>query len=122
MASVCSIRLAKAAWAIAKGADVAAKVRTAVLMAIKSWGEMGIVSIGVAEVLGPIECTGTGGTGGSDDEGNGSVALGTMDAGKWCSSAGAAGGGWSFTGSLSGREGALGTNCHFSTVKIASHT
>ena len=98
-----AIRLAKAAWAVAKEADVAAKVRTAVIMAKKSRGEMGIVSIGVVEVLGPGESTGTGGIGGSDDVGSGSVAVGTMDAGMWGSLAGAVGGGWSSTGSLSGR-------------------
>ena len=47
---------------LAKEADVVAKVRTEVIMARKSWGEIGIVSIGVAEVLGPIESIGIGGT------------------------------------------------------------
>ena len=50
-----TIRSAKAAWAVAKEADVAAKVRTEVIMAKKSWGEMGIVTVSVAEVLGLTE-------------------------------------------------------------------
>ena len=51
VASVCAIRIAKAAWAVAEEADVVAKVRTEVIRAIKSRGEMGIVSIGAAKVL-----------------------------------------------------------------------
>ena len=47
------------------------------------------------------------------------MAVGTMDA--WMCVA-AAGGGWSSVGSLSGRGGVPDSNCHFSTVKIASHT
>ena len=91
-------------------------------MARKSRGEMGIVSIGAAEILGPAESTKTGGTGGSDDASSGTVAVGTVDARMWASSAGAASGGWSFVGSMSGRGGAPDTNCHFSTVKIALQT
>ena len=93
MASVCAIRSAKATWGVEKEADVAAKVRIEVIMARKSWGEMGIVSISVAEVLGPAKSTGTGGTGDSDDEGSGLVAMGIVDAGMWGSSVGAASGG-----------------------------
>ena len=48
--------------------------------------------------------------------------MGTVDAGMWGSSVEAAGGGWSSTGSLSGREGAPDTNYHFSIMKIASQT
>ena len=73
----------KAAWVVAKEADVAEKVRTAIIMSRKSRGEMGIVSIGVAEALGPAKSTGTGGTRGSDDAGSGLVAVGTMDARMW---------------------------------------
>ena len=62
MASVHAIRSTKAAWAVAKQAYVAAKVWTEVIMAIKSRGEMGIVSIGVVEVLGRAESIGTRGT------------------------------------------------------------
>ena len=57
---------------------------------------------------------------GSDDAGNGLMAMGTVDSGMWGSSAGVAGGGWSFTGSLSGRGGAPDIIFHFSIVKIAS--
>ena len=62
-------------------------------MAKKSWGEIGIVSIGVVEVLGPVESIGTEGTKGSDDVGNGLVAVGTVEDGMWGSLAGAASGG-----------------------------
>ena len=55
MASVHAIRSAKAALAVAKEADVVEKVWTEAIMAKKSWGEMGIVSISVAEVLGLTE-------------------------------------------------------------------
>ena len=81
---------------------------------------MGIVSIGAVEVLGPAESTGTRGTGSSDDVGSGLMEVGAVDAGMWGSSTGAASGGWSSIESLRGREGALSTNCHFSTVKMAS--
>ena len=57
-----AIHLAKVAYAVAKEANVAAKVRTEFIMAKKSWGEMRIVSIGVAEVLSPTESIGTEGT------------------------------------------------------------
>ena len=55
MVSVCVICSTKAAWAVAKEADVAAKVRTEVIMARKSLGEIGVVSIGVTKVLGPAD-------------------------------------------------------------------
>ena len=83
---------------------------------------MGIVSIGVVEVLGPAESTGIESTGGLNDAGSGLMAVGIVDAGMWGSSVEAACGGWSSTGSLSGRGGAPDTNSHFSTMKIASHT
>ena len=117
-----AIRSAKAALAVAKEVDADEKVRAVIIMTRKSWGEMGIVSIGDAEVLGPTESTRTRGTGGSDDADSGPMAMETVDAGMWASSIGAVGGGWSSVGSLSGRGGAPGTNCHFSTMKIASHT
>ena len=122
MASVHAIRFAKAAWVVAKEADVAVKVRTEVIMARKSRGEMAIVSIGVAEVLGLAESTRIRGIGGSDDAGSGSMAVGTVDVGMWGSSVGASGDSWSSARSLSARGGAPNTNCNFSTVKIASHT
>ena len=83
---------------------------------------MGIVSIGAAEVLGQAESIRTEGTKGSNDVGSELVVVGTVDARMWGSSVGSAGGGWSFAGFLGGRGGALGTNCHFSTVKIVSQT
>ena len=122
MASVHAIRSTKVAWAVAKEENVLAKVRTAVIMTRKSRGEMGMVSIGIAEVLGLAKSIGTGGIEGLDDAGSGSVDVGIVDAGMWGSSVGAAGGGWSSIGSLSGRGEAYDTNCHFSTMKIASHT
>ena len=117
-----AIHFAKAAWVVEKEADVVAKVWTEVIMARKSRGEMGIVSIGVAEVLGLAESTRIRGIRGSDDAGSGSVAVGTVDTGMWGSLVGAAGGGWSSARSLSVRGGAPNTNCNFSTVKIALHT
>ena len=78
---MCVIRSAKAAWAVAKEVDVVAKVGTEIIMARKSRGEMGIVSIGVAEVLSPAESTWTRGTGGSDDASSGPVVVGTVDVG-----------------------------------------
>ena len=93
MALVRAIRSTKAAWVVAKEVDVATKVQIAVIMARKSWGEMGIVSIGVVEVQGPAESTGTEGTRGSNDAGSGSVPMGTMDVGMWGSSIGATSGG-----------------------------
>ena len=93
---MCAIRSAKAAWAVEKKTDVAAKVLTKVIMARKSWGEMGIVSIGAVEVLGPTESIGTRGIGGSTGAGSGLVVVGTVDVGMWGSLAGAVGGGWSF--------------------------
>ena len=75
------IHSTKVAWAVAKEADVVTKAHTEVIMAIKSRGKMGIVSIGVAEVLGPVELTWTKGTGGSNYAGNGLVDVGTVDAG-----------------------------------------
>ena len=122
MVSVRVIRSTKVAWAIAKEVDVAVKVWTKVIMARKAWGEMGIVSIGAAEVLGPAESIGTGRIRGSNEVGGGLVAVGIMDVGMWGSSTGATGGGWSFSRSLRGRGGAPDTNCHFSTVKMASQT
>ena len=104
---MCAIRLAKAACAVAKEADVGEKVRTAVIMARTSRREMEILSTSVVGVLGPIESIGTGGTGGSNDVGSGLVVVGTMDAGMWGSSIGVAGGGWSSARFLSRRGGAL---------------
>ena len=70
MVSAYVILLAKAAWVAAKDAEVAAKVRTASMMAKKSWGDIEIDCIGGAEVLGPAEYEGTGGTGGAEEAGD----------------------------------------------------
>ena len=105
-----------------KEAEVATNERTAVIMARKSRGEIGIVSMGDAEVLGPVESAGTGDIEGADDAGSGSVADGAMDAGMWGSSTITAGGGGSSARSLSGMGGAPGTNFHFSTVKTVVQT
>ena len=60
--SVLAILSAKAAWVVAKDAEVAVKVRTTTMMARKSRGEIRIDSKGGAEVLGLVESVGTGGT------------------------------------------------------------
>ena len=117
-----AISSAKASWRVTKEADVAAKVRTAVIMARKSQVGIRIVSIGVTEVLGQAESIGTEGIGGSNDACSGSMVMGTMDAGMWGSSGRDAGGGWFSIGSLSGGGGAFDTNYHFSTLKISSQT
>ena len=94
--SSCAILSAKAAWATAKDAEVAAKVRNASMMARKSRGDIGMDSMGGAEVLGPAESEGTGGIGGVEDAGDarrGTVTDGVMDAGIWGSSVGIVGGG-----------------------------
>ena len=59
---------------------------------------MGIDSKGGAEVLGPAESVGTGGTGGAEDAGSGTVTDGAVETGIWGSSTSTAGGGRSFTG------------------------
>ena len=81
MAPVRAIRSAKAASAVEKEANVDAKVRTKVIMDRKSQGEMGIVSIGVVEVIGAAKSMRIEGTGGSDDAGSGLVAVGIIDVG-----------------------------------------
>ena len=105
-----------------KEAEVAANERTAVIIARKSRGEIGIVSMGDVEVLGPVESTGTKGTKGADDASSRSMTDGAVDVGMWGSLIGTAGGGGSSTGSLSGMGGALEIDCHFSIVKTAVQT
>ena len=78
---------------MAKDDEVATNVRTTVIMARKSRGEIGIDFMGDAKVLGPAKSTESGGTGGVDDASSGSVAGGAVDAGMWGSSIGTAGGG-----------------------------
>ena len=82
------------------------KVRITVIMARKSQGDTRIVSIGDTGVLGPAECAGTGCTGSSGDAASGPMAVGTVEAGMRGSSVGTTSGGWSSTGSQSGRGGA----------------
>ena len=105
-----------------KEAEVAANERTTIIIAKKSQGEIEIVSKRNAEVLGPVESIGTGGTEGENDVGNGFSANRVMDAGMWGSSIGTIEGGGSFTGSLSGMGGAPSTNWHFLIVKIVVQT
>ena len=50
-ALVRAILSTKAVWAVTKDAEVAEKVRTASMIARKSWGDMEICCIGGAEVL-----------------------------------------------------------------------
>ena len=79
-----AILSAKAAWAVAQDAEVAAKVCTASMMARKSRGDIGMDSMGGAEVLGPTESEGTRGIRGVEDAGdagNGTVTDGVMDVG-----------------------------------------
>ena len=54
-ASACAILSAKAVWTATKDAEVAEKVRTASIMARKSWGDIKIDCMGGAEVLDPAE-------------------------------------------------------------------
>ena len=89
MVSVRDIRSATAACALAKEADVAAKVRIVVITATKSRGIIVMDSIGGVGVLGPTEIEGTSGTkGGSDDASRASDATGGEETGVWGSSAG----------------------------------
>ena len=54
-ASVRAILSAKAVWAVENDADVAAKERTASIMAIKSGADMEMCCGGAADVLGPSD-------------------------------------------------------------------
>ena len=82
MASIRVILSAKAVWAAVKDADVAEKVRTASIIVRKSRVDMEICCGGGADVLGPTDAVGAGGTGGvedADDVGNGAVIAGATD-------------------------------------------
>ena len=105
-----------------KEAEVAANECVAIIIARKSRGEIGIVPIGDAEVLGLEKSVGTGGTEGANDASSGSSADRAVEAGMWGSSTRIVGGGGSSIGSLSGMGGAPGTNFHFSIVKTATQT
>ena len=56
---------AKAVWAAANDVDVAKKVRTASIIERKSRVDMEICCCGGADVLGPFDAVGAGGTGGA---------------------------------------------------------
>ena len=56
---------AKAVWAAPNDADVAEKVRTTSITARKSRVDMEICCSGGADVLGPYDAVGAGGTGGA---------------------------------------------------------
>ena len=80
---------AKAVWAATNDADVAEKVRTASIIARKSRVDMEICCGGGADVLGPSDAIGVGGTGGAgdaDDVGNGAVTAGGAGGAIWGSS------------------------------------
>ena len=84
----------KAVWVAAKDVDVAEKVRTASIKVRKSRVDMEICCGGGADVLGPSDFVGAGGTGGAedaDDVGNGVVTVGATDGAIWGSSVSSAG-------------------------------
>ena len=94
--SVHVILLAKAVWVAAKDANVDEKVRTVSIMVRKSRVDMEICCGGRADVLGPFDAVGAGGTGGAedaDDVGNGAVTAGAVDGAIWGSSVSSTG--WS---------------------------
>ena len=75
---------AKAVWVAAKDADVVEKVRIASIIARKSRGDIEICWSGDADVLGPTEFEGAGGTRGTEEAGevgSGAVTSGAMDNG-----------------------------------------
>ena len=93
---VCVILSAKVMWATAKDADVAEKVRTASIIVRKSQVDMEICCGGGANVLGPTNVVGDGGTRGVEDArnvGNGAMIAGAVDGAIWGSSVSSAG--WS---------------------------
>ena len=76
---------AKAVWAVANDADVAEKVWTTSIIARKSRVDMEICCGCAADVLGPSDAIGAGGTGGAGDVGNGAMIAGAA-AGAICGS------------------------------------
>ena len=79
---MCVILSAKAVWAAIKDVDVAEKVRTASIIARKSQVDMEICCGGGADVLGPTEAVGAGGTRSAEDAGdvsNGAVTTEAAD-------------------------------------------
>ena len=94
--SVHVILSVKAVWAAARDADVVEKVRTASIIVRKSRVDMEICCGGGADVLGPTDAVGAGGTGGAEDAdnvGTGVVTDGAADGAIWGSSVFSAG--WS---------------------------
>ena len=81
-----AILSAKAVLAATKEADVAEKLRTTFIIARKSRGDIKICWSGGADVLGPAEFEGAGGTEGTEeagDVGSGAVTVGAVDTGIW---------------------------------------
>ena len=99
-ASVRVILLAKAIWAAANDVDVAEKVWTASIIERKSRVDMEIYYGGGADVLGPSDTVGAGGTGGARDSGvgNGVATAGAAGGAIWGSSVSSTG--WSTAMSL----------------------
>ena len=62
-----------------KDAEVAEKVRTESMMARKSRGDIKIDCMGGPKVLNPTESEGTGGTGGAEEAGSGTVTDGAAE-------------------------------------------
>ena len=86
---MCVILPAKTVRAAAKDANVAEKVRTASIIVRKSRVDMEICCGGGADVLGPSDAIGDGGTGGAedvDDIGNGAVTAEAVGGIIWGSS------------------------------------
>ena len=80
---------AKAVWVVVNDADVAEKVWAASIIARKSRVDMEICCGGGANVLGPFDAVGAGGTGGAgdaDDVGNGAMIVGAAGGAIWGSS------------------------------------
>ena len=79
----------KAVWVAAKDVDVAEKVQTASIIVRKSRVDMEICCGGGADVLGPTDTVGAGGTEGAEDAGNvgnGVVIVKAVDSAIWGSS------------------------------------
>ena len=81
----------KVVWAAAKDADVAEKARTASIIVRKSLGDMEICCNGGADILGPVDSEGAGGTEAAEevcDVRSGAMTAGAVDARIWGSSIG----------------------------------
>ena len=92
------ILLAKAVWVATKDADISKKVRTTSIIVRKSQVDMEICCGGDADVLGPTDVVGAGGTRGAEDAGdigNGAVTARATDGAIWGSSISSVG--WSIS-------------------------